>query len=502
MSPQTETKKTDEITSRQLREFELLDEVRSVIRVVANWMAIPLFLLFWLADLLYVPEQKWNFLTIRLLVVPICIGTQWAIERSRSSQGGQWIAMFYAVALAALVNVMIALVPESTTGYYAGLNIIAIGGLSFIPFARRFFFGTMMGIYIPYFVIVGLKAESLADYQLIAVNGFFITGTLVVCFLIRHFNENLRMREINSRLALKSEIANRDIVIHEKTSEAVRLNSLSTQFSPQVVRAIREGRVDLEKGVHRAQICAIFVDIVGSTERVIRLDQQKVDRVLARFMDTVVSTFLKYDLTIDKFQGDGILAFANDPIQHLDYVQRTCFAALEVRELLQADREFYLLNWKKEMQIRIGISAGYANVGFYGNKKFFRSYTAIGAPLPMASRLTNLAEPDQILVDSDIGVLLESQNFVLNRLGERVIKGFEDDQNIIFELVHAPQEKINAFSGSLTCPHHQDAVLYLDTNPKGHFVMKCRHCDFTLDEYSMEILGQIPPANGSKSRAS
>lgn len=481
-----------EITTSELREFEVMEEIRSVIRVICHWMAIPLFLVFWLADWAIYPEFKWPFLGLRLLVIPICMVGKYAIDRVNNFNQAQVVAVGFGIGIASCLNVIISVIPDATTPYYAGLNLVAIGGLSFIPFDRRYFTIFSVGIFLPYYVTVLLKAQSPQDYKTIFVYSFFLVGSMVVCFLIRHFNENLRIREIRSRMALKSELVNRDHIISEKTSEAIRLNTLSTQFSPQVVRAIRDGRVDLEKGVHRAQICAIFVDIVGSTERVVRLDQQKVDRVLARFMDTVVSTFLKYDLTIDKFQGDGILAFANDPILHKDFIQRTCYAALEVRELLQEDREFYLMNWKKEMQIRMGISVGYANVGFYGNKKFFRCYTAIGAPLPLASRLTNLAEPDQILIDCDVALALEADNFQLNRLGERVIKGFEGDQNIVFELVQAPQDKINSFAGSLTCPHHPDAVLFLDTNDKGHYEMKCRHCDFVLDEYSLEILGQIP----------
>lgn len=475
-----------------LRELDVIEEIRWVLRVISPLMTIPLFLLFWIADWIIYPEQKWEFLGIRLLVIPLCLGARYMVTRVQGIRSVQAMAVAVGLGVSTAINAIIYFIPDPVTPYYAGLNLAALGGLCFIPFNRSAFAILALGTFGPYYAIVATKARGFDDFKTILVYSFFTVGSVVICYLIRHFNESLRHREILSRIALQSEISNRDKLIQEKTSEAVRLNTLSTQFSPQVVRAIREGRVDLEKGVHRAQICAIFVDIVGSTERVVRLDQQKVDKVLARFMDTVVSTFLKYDLTIDKFQGDGILAFANDPIRHQDFVQRTCFAALEVRDLLQGDREFYLMNWKKEMQIRIGISVGYANVGFYGNKKFFRSYTAIGAPLPLASRLTNLAEPDQILVDCDVAAILETENFAINRLGERVIKGFEGDQNIVFELVQAPLDKMNSFAGSLTCPHHQDAVLFLDTNEKGHYVMKCRHCDFSLDEYSMEILGQIP----------
>ncbi|QDK39820.1 adenylate/guanylate cyclase domain-containing protein [Bdellovibrio sp. NC01] len=448
-------------------------------------MAVPLFLAFWAADLIYVPQLKWPFLFLRLTIVPVCFTAKYLIEKEQTPLKSQWIAAYYAASVALPINIMVAFIPDVTTGYYAGLNLVALGALSFIPFSLNFFAITTAFIYAPYFAIALTRAHSAADYYGVLLNSFFITGSIVICFLIRFFNEKLRIREINSRLALQSEIANRDHVIRSKTEEAVRLNTLSTQFSPQVVQAIREGKVDLEKGVRRAQICAIFVDIVGSTERVVRLDQAKVDIVLARFMDTVVSIFLKYDLTIDKFQGDGILAFANDPIRYGDFMQRTCLAAVEVREALRQDREFYLLNWKKEMQIRIGISTGYANVGFYGNKKFFRSYTAIGAPLPFASRLTNLAQPDQILIDSDIAIALEAEGFKVQSIGERVIKGFEDDQHIVFELHGPPSTRVEATPGQSTnCPHCADSVLYLDTNAHGLFVMKCRQCGFELTDLS------------------
>lgn len=469
-----------EISSSHLRESEILEEIRSVLKVIANWMAVPLFLAFWLADLMYVPQFKWPFLALRLTIIPVCLLAQYEIKKEQTPRRAQLFAALYCGLVALPINIMISLIPDVGTSYYAGLNLVAIGGLSFIPFSINFFLGTALAIYLPYYAIVLSKAQGIEDYKAIALNSFFIVGAIVICFLIRFFHEKLRVREINSRLALKSEIANRDIMIRSKTEEAVRLNSLSTQFSPQVVQAIRDGRVDLEKGVRRAQICAIFVDIVGSTERVVRLDQAKVDIVLARFMDTVVTIFLKYDITIDKFQGDGILAFANDPIRYSDYIQRTCLAAMEVRTALAQDREFYLMNWKKEMQIRIGISAGYANVGFYGNKKFFRSYTAIGAPLPFASRLTNLAEPNQILIDSDIAMSLMAENYSVSSIGEKVIKGFEGDQHIVFELVQAPVTKQE--TGTNHCPTCADSVLYLDTNDQGIYVVKCRQCGFELND--------------------
>jgi adenylate cyclase len=156
-------------------------------------------------------------------------------------------------------------------------------------------------------------------------------------------------------------------------------------------------------------------------------------------MDTCFSVLLKHDLTIDKFQGDGILAFSNNPIPHSDYIERACLAALEIKNALAKDREFYFLNWQKELQIRAGISAGYANVGFYGNKKYFKTYTAIGIPLSLAARLTSFAQPDQLIVDAEIAEICKQSNFSLREIGQVTsLKGFEGEKITLSSLEAHP----------------------------------------------------------------
>jgi class 3 adenylate cyclase len=462
---------------KKIRDRELIHEIKHVLIITSNWMAIPLYLAFWVADLFYVPQYKWEFLLIRLTIIPICLVVQKLSIRINKLKDLQILAVSYSIALATLINVMLIFINDPTSSYYAGLNLVAVGCLSFLPLRWRYFIITALGIYLPYVLFTFIKLPSTENLNLVLVNYFFTTGTVVMCLLIRFFNEKLRQKEINSKVQLMQNIVERDQVIELKTKEAIRLNSLSNQFSPQVVRAIADGSVKLDSSVHRARICAIFIDIVGSTERVVRLDQEKIDLVLSRFMDTTVTSLLKYDLTIDKFQGDGILAFANDPIRRDDFVQRTCLAALEILEQIRGDQNFYIMTWKKEMQVRIGISVGYANVGFYGHKKFFKTYTAIGAPLPMASRLTNLALPNQILIDSDVTEVIKSIGFVTKNLGAQKIKGFEDDLNFIFELLGSQaSEELRNLPVSV-CANHPDSVLVLDVNNLGHYVMKCRICD-------------------------
>lgn len=462
-----------------LRKELLKAELRSVINVIAAGLTIPLFLIFWIADIVYFPELKWQLLSIRLSIIPLCLLINHYARKINNYNYLQTLGAFYAISLASTINLMIYIIGDPSTAYYSGLNLISIGCLSFIPYTAGFYGLTTVGIYLPYYIVtLGFLSKSISDYKAIFINSFFVIGTIVICYVIRFFNERLRVKELLAQLSLKDEIKSREETIKQQTDEATRVNQLSAQFSPQVVKAIREGKIELdEQKLKHENICAIFIDIVRSTERVISLPESNVQKTLARFLDTVLTIFLKYDLTIDKFHGDGVLAFSNSPVKRIDFIERTCLAALEAKEALLQDTEFYLEHWGSEMQVRVGISAGYANVGFFGDKKYFKTFTAIGAPLPLASRLTSIANPDQILIDQAIAEILEIQNYKLSNLGEKILKGFEKETHIVYELLSS-QQVGHGIEFTKSCPNHPNSILFLDTNDKGHFVFKCRECGY------------------------
>lgn len=461
-----------------IKEKVLVEEMRSTLKIISSLMAIPLFLVFWIADLILYPEEKWNFLAVRLLIIPICYLAIHYTKRIKTYNEAQVVGSIYACAVASLINFLILMVGDVTTPYYAGLNLVAIGGIAFIPFNKRFITLTAAGIYLPYFanIFINVSVTNLLTYKLLVPNLFFIVSSAIICGLIRHFNGQLRSKDLDSQNALALELASREVIIQRQTEEATKLHQLSSQFSPQVVQAIKKGDIAIEKQVQKTKICAVFIDIVRSTDKVNKLPEKDIQLVLERFLDTCLTTLLKYDLTIDKFHGDGILAYSNVPIAYVDFIERTCMATLEALEGIKADREFYIKHWQSPLEIRAGISVGYANVGFYGNKKYFKTYTAIGSPLPHASRLTSLAEPNQIYVDHEIHNHLSSLDFVLKSCGAKALKGFEGE-SMVYELISSPNSVIRN-QDVKTCPTHPNSVLYLDTNTEGHFVFKCRDCGY------------------------
>ena len=461
------------LVNLEIVERERLAEFSQFLRVTTHWMAIPLFTVFWACDLIYVPALKWPFLAIRLLIVPVCLLVHRLSKQAKTSAQAQSLAMLYAISLSGGINLMIFLIQDPSTSYYAGLNLVAIGCLSFIPFTKKYYIGTAVGIYLPYYMIVLSSARGWHDLQGVAVNSFFILSSACICFLVRFFNEGIRTRELVARSKLKQELESREQIIRDKTEEAVRLNALSSQFSPQIVESIRSGKLKLESGGERAPICAIFIDIVNSTEKVTRIDKDKVEKVLSRFLDDTIKILLKYDITIDKFLGDGVLGFCNAPLRRPDYIQRVVRAALEVRDQINCDSDFYEKFWLSKLTIRVGIAKGYVNVGFYGSQKYYRSYTAIGPAVNLASRLCGAAEPDQIVVDFDVYEDVKHQ-FDMSFLGKRTLKGFNDDMIHVYK-VNGLKESMVIKPGHNDCPKCS-SMMSLETNSKGQFILQCKAC--------------------------
>lgn len=461
----------------QQRNNEKLDEIRDVLRIISNKMVLPLYFLFWICDLVYVPHLKWEFLGIRASVIPVCFIVQIRLKRTKTFADAQNLALFYMACLASAINLMIVLIGDATSPYYAGLNLVALGCLTFFPWTKLYYWLTCSIIYVPYYAFVFSEAHNKEELVGVVISSFFIISTVLISFFIRYFNEELRLLELIGRKKLELEITTRNEVIKEKTEEGLRVANLAKQFSPQVVHALGTGKIKDIYSINRHQICAIFIDIVNSTDRVVRIDKDDLHSVISQFMDDTMRILLKYDITIDKFLGDGVLGFSNAPISYDDYCDRVLRAAFEIRARISDNQSHYIPYWMNALEIRIGISSGYANVGFYGSDEYFRTYTAIGKVVNLASRLCAMAEPNQILCSGDIPRRTKDGNhFMFNDLGAKSIRGFESDLISVFDVRPSDAVLTTQPKGVHSCPKGH-GVLQIDVNEVGHYVFKCRLCN-------------------------
>jgi len=456
---------------------EIKDGVAHSLAIASGRMAIPLYLLFWVADWIYAPQMVWWFLALRLSVIPVSFFAVRFVRKTENLVTAQIGALCLTTWYGLTITGMLVLTDGPAAAYYAGLNLIGTGSVAFIPWRPMFVpwaLASVYGGFITYAFLAILQQTS--DVRQVLVNLFFVSGTAIIAVLIRYFDNRIRLREFTTRQELAIELQSRSRKVEEMTKSSLKFRELSRQFSPQIVHAIQQGQIALDASVHRAKICSIFIDVVGSTERITRIDHNDFNAVISRFLVDTMHVLMKYDLTFDKFLGDGILAFSNDPLPYPDYVERTLMAAMEIRERIRSSQDFYVDRWLQEFKVRIGVSSGFANVGFYGDNKIIKNYTAIGSNVNLACRLCSEAETDSIVVSNDVKQVVEASGmFMFTAVPPRTYKGFEQDLIKAFVIERDTAKGSAVESGTQICTSCGSSM-QIDVDAKGFYVFRCREC--------------------------
>jgi class 3 adenylate cyclase len=143
------------------------------------------------------------------------------------------------------------------------------------------------------------------------------------------------------------------------------------------------------------------------------------DSVLSAMMDAVH----RYEGTVNKVLGDGIMALFGAPLAHEDHAVRACYAALAMQDALRRVAEQARARFGVEPQIRIGLNSGEVVVRAIGNDLSLH-YDAIGLTAHLASRMEQLAVPGTIRLTQS--TLHLAEGFVkVNPLGPVPVKGLE-----------------------------------------------------------------------------
>lgn len=401
-------------------------------------MAVPLVLSFVGVDYIYRPDLVWDFFKVRLLIIPAAVIIGLMI-RTRYGRGH----MIYLPSLlfCGFLGMYSAYLTYRTGGdnspYYAGLNLIAIGALSFLPWPSRLLPIAVAVIYGPHFATLFWDQEIHAG-DLVPQIAFM--GSTIFLSMITHFlTANLRRAEVTSKLQLKTEIETKDQVIEDKTRHGIFLEKLAMQFSPQVVDAIKGGTLDLNDRRRQAVTC-IFLDVENSTSRSSRLDYGEYSNLLSEFFSDCIDVFLKHDVTVGTYLGDGLMAFSNAPLKQVDHQKIALNACLDILRLHERKRHYYDERWRSEFNIRIGINTGYALVGFFPNATR-GTYTAIGDVVNLASRLCGKGAANSICVTKSFlrDMVDNLSNLAVETLGTLDnLKGFEGERFDLFAVRTLP----------------------------------------------------------------
>ena len=146
----------------------------------------------------------------------------------------------------------------------------------------------------------------------------------------------------------------------------------------------------LRLGGARREVTIIFSDVVGFTPLSENLDAQRLGSLLNHYLGIMTGMLHAEDATLDKYEGDGIMAFVGAPIEAPDHALRAVRAALRMQEAVPKVRDdlvaMGLMSADQSLAIRVGCSSGPANVGNFGSEQRF-DYTAMGDTVNLGGRL-------------------------------------------------------------------------------------------------------------------
>jgi len=188
--------------------------------------------------------------------------------------------------------------------------------------------------------------------------------------------------------------------VDEQVAELERVGRLKRFFSPQLADLIVGGGAADPLRPHRREICVVFLDLRGFTAFAEASEPEEVSDVLAAYHAQMGRLILEHEGTLERFTGDGMMIFFNDPVPVANPEER----AIRMAEAMRSRIRDLGAEWRRrgyDLDLSIGIAKGYATIGAIGFEGR-QDYAAIGSVTNLASRLCAEASPDQILVSQPI----------------------------------------------------------------------------------------------------
>jgi adenylate cyclase len=206
----------------------------------------------------------------------------------------------------------------------------------------------------------------------------------------------------------------------ESRERELTRRAFESYFPPAVVtRILADPR--RVAGSRRKDVTVLFSDISGFTARSSQMAPEAVQAFLDAYFSRMVDVVFRHGGTVDKFIGDGLMVFFNDPEDQPDHAERAVRCAMEMQKAVQAFSAELTRQGHGAVLVRIGINTGSAIVGDLGPSTRL-SYTAVGATVNLAQRLESAATPGGILVSAATAASLPRD--LVMPAGEVSVKGF------------------------------------------------------------------------------
>jgi adenylate cyclase len=223
--------------------------------------------------------------------------------------------------------------------------------------------------------------------------------------------------------------------VQAQVQELDRLGRLRRFLSPQLAELIVSGDDDTLLDSHRREITVVFCDLRGFTAFSEAAEPEEVMAVLGRFHAELGQLIFQFGGTLERFAGDGLMIFFNDPFPCPDPPLQAVRMALAMQERVAE----LATGWHKrghDLALGIGIAVGYATLGRIGFEGRF-DYGAVGSVVNLAARLCGEALGGQILLGASAFAAVEA-SVSAEPQPPMTLKGFQRPMPV-FLVANAPQ---------------------------------------------------------------
>jgi adenylate cyclase len=209
--------------------------------------------------------------------------------------------------------------------------------------------------------------------------------------------------------------------------------TFSMYFPPAMVERIIANPTFVTEGGEKRELTIMFSDIQGFTTRTAAAQPDEIRHFLNGYFSEMVEIVFAHGGTVDKFIGDGLMAFFGAPDAQPDHADRAVAAAIAMQQCIARSAGRWVIGKDDgPLRVRIGLTTGSVVVGNMGSSRRL-SYTVLGASVNLAQRLESNAPPGGILISSRCRELLES-DVETRPCGAIPIKGLGEKVHV-FEVV-------------------------------------------------------------------
>jgi adenylate cyclase len=238
----------------------------------------------------------------------------------------------------------------------------------------------------------------------------YLTKPVDQAALVARVKSMLRIKDLHDTIeALAAERAEwnktLEVRVEEQVGQLERLGRLKRFFSPQLAELIVKGGADDPLQTHRREVTVVFLDLRGFTAFAETAEPEEVMAVLREYHAEMGRLILAHEGTLERFTGDGMMVFFNDPVPVPNPAERAVRMAVAMRDRVTA----LAAGWRKrgwDLALGVGVTQGYATIGAIGFEGRW-DYGAIGTVTNLAARLCGEAKGGQILVSSRVAGAVE-----------------------------------------------------------------------------------------------